>query len=99
METASTYYTLNGGGEIIAVKCVSETKTPGVFYFKTATGAVITRDMNEVSTQAFWYEWGNEPVGKVSTGFFNNDGVWKEGRIMNKEIAEKIGLTFCNPHS
>lgn len=46
-----------------------------------------------------WYEWGNEGMGYVSTGYYNNRGQWCSTGIMKKDAAVLKGLTFHNPHS
>ncbi len=47
----------------------------------------------------FWYEWGNEKPGHVSTGAYDtNDKLINTGYMLKKQ-AEKLGLTFNNPHS
>lgn len=49
-------------------------------------------------TPQFYYEWGNEPAGYVSTGCYI-DEVFLSCSQMLKTNAINIGLRFHNPFS
>ena len=46
----------------------------------------------------FYYEWGDEPAGHVSTGCYVNDVLKNTGTVPRTYAVEK-GLEFHNPHS
>lgn len=47
----------------------------------------------------FWYEWGDEPAGHVSTGAYDEkNGYVSTGSMPRKEV-DKLKLPFNNPHS
>ena len=46
----------------------------------------------------FYYEWGTEPAGFVTTGLYVDD-VWKGTGLMKKEEAITKGLKYNCPHS
>lgn len=46
----------------------------------------------------FYYEWGNEPAGYVSTGAYV-DGVFKSTGWRIKAEITRTGLPYHNPHS
>lgn len=55
--------------------------------------------MNTRNTPEFYYEWGDEKPGYVSTGYYDANDVWRECDKMTRIEAEKLGLIFNNPHS
>jgi hypothetical protein len=49
-------------------------------------------------TAEFYYEWGNEPTGYVSTGCYVNDE-FKSTGLMRLSEVKALGLKFNCPHA
>lgn len=46
----------------------------------------------------YYYEWGNEPRGFVTAGYYKDD-VWHTHGHISKKDAVLLGLTFHNPNA
>lgn len=64
-------------------------KTTSIQEIEEKTGGNITPE--------FYYEWGDEPRGYVSTGCYMDDVFYNTGKISRKE-ATKMGLYFHCPY-
>ena len=47
----------------------------------------------------FYFVWGNEPRGMVSTGRYDDNEVYQETGVILRESAKEMGLKFHNPNA
>lgn len=53
----------------------------------------------QVSIAQFWYEWGNEPIGYISYGRYDENEVYRLVGIGPKEWAADLHLPLNCPFS
>lgn len=46
----------------------------------------------------FYYEWGNEPAGYVSCGYYESGEVWRSLSPIPKNTALQLGLNYYCPY-
>lgn len=46
-----------------------------------------------------YYNWGDEPVGYVSTGYYDKSDIWRSTGLCTKEKAIQLKLTYNCPYS
>lgn len=64
----------------------------------TYTREDLIADVTKEAQAQFYYEWGNEPTGCVSTGCYNERDEFIDTGYMAKSKALTSGLVFNNPH-
>jgi len=62
------------------------------------TLAKIKEETDGEITPEYYYEWGSEPAGFVSTGLYL-DNVWYDTGEIRKDEAIKAGLKFHCPYN
>lgn len=59
--------------------------------------ADVKKEAEALPAPKYYYEWGNEPAGYVSTGLYKDD-VWYDNGYMLKSEAIRSGFKSHNPY-